>query len=361
MNIHPNFVDSGIIPILLCLSINFCVAQNITDAEKNLYTLKNYEYCLFYDEQASKLEGVDLNSLDCSINLNEEYFSKETKALLIEVLNKKYSDEYIRNIAKKRIFISYKTELKEISKKLTDSTNLIYPKSFNRRISDGYEKEKKELEQLLSSGEPDTIPKFKRQFDDLFNYLKKYKVSNSLIYAVAFVEDRQRAIPLLKELLKDTTHLNTSAIKLSLAKLRLEPYYTNQLLKLQEEVNFITSHKNGDNDYNSDINIFYAYPRAGMLLTKEAILIYSKLLEAKYFNTIDLGDVSENSIPVRTLNNLLNLINNKDFHENFQDSYGYPKHIFTKKDIKWAKEWFELNKDKLEINEKHIPKLYQTL
>ncbi|MFL0105908.1 hypothetical protein, partial [Tenacibaculum maritimum] len=270
---------------------------------------------------------------------------------------------YISKVSKKRVLLNSKLKLEDISKKLKDSTNFMYRNRFNRRLYNGYEKQKKELEGVLLSQVLDTFPKYKRELDDLYNSLKRYKISNTLIYAVAFVEEKERAILFLKELLKDTIHVNVSAIKLSLAKLKVEPYYTNQLTKLKEEINYIILNKNEDNSKTPLMNIRYAYPRTGMLLTKEAILIYSKVLEAKYFDTIDHGDVSEISIPARTLSFLFNLIDNYDFKEYFKDQYGYPKSYldYRKKDIQWAIEWLRINKSKLKINDKHIPSLHEKL
>ncbi len=353
-----------ILPILLLVSIYSCKAQNISDSERLTYTLENYEHCLFYSDQLSKDEGINLRKLNCGgYHIYKRDYTKKSKELLLEVIKKKYSNEYIKEISKKRVLKNYKSRLEEISEKLKDSANFMYGKRFNRRQYTGYKKQKVELEKLLSSGQPDTIPKYKKEIDNLSNYLQNYKISNSLIYAVAFVEEKDKAITFLKELLKDTTHISGSAIKLSLAKLKVEPYYTNQLTKLKENVDYILSNKDGDNRENSLINIKSAYPRAGLLLTKEAILVYSKVLEAKYFDTIDHGDVSESSIPIRTLDYLLDLINNSDFQDYFKEEDGFHKSYLecTKADVEWVIEWFKSNKDKIEINKEHIPSLYSHL
>ena len=207
----------------------------------------------------------------------------------------------------------------------------------------------------------DTIPEYKNRLDRLYKSLKKYKLPNGLIYSVAFVEDRDKAIPFLKELLNDTIHINSYAIKIALAKLKVEPFYTSQFIKLKEEVKHIVTVQEDEN--NSRINIFYAYPRTGLILTKEAIFAYSKVLEAKYFDTIDHGDVSESSIPIRTLDHLFKLIDNNDFKEHFKNEEGYLKSYLecTKEDIKWAIEWFKKNKNKIIVNQNHIPLLHEGL
>ena len=83
----------------------------------------------------------------------------------------------------------------------------------------------------------------------------------------------------------------------------------------------------------------------------------------KYFETIDYGDVSESSIPVRVLTHLLKLIDNNDFKEHFKDDYGYPKTIdkITKNDIEWAIKWFRINKEKIISNKSHVPLLNDQL
>ena len=358
-SIDKNYIKTWVFTIIFCVTICSCKAQNIYDGERNLYTLKNYEHCLFYDNPTNKAEGIDLRKLDCSINFNKKYFTPESKELLLEVIKKKYSDEYIKEVSKKRVFLSFKSRLEEISEKLKDSANFMYANRFNKRHYSGYKRQKEELEELLSDKELDTIAAiFKRQIDNLYNSNQNYKISNSLIYAVAFVEEKDKAIPFLKGLLKDTTHINASSIKLSLAKLKVEPYYTNQITKLTDDVNQIISNKDGDNYINSEINR-YAYSRAGLLLTKEAILLYSKVLGAKYFDTIDHGDYSEDSIPIRTISNLLKLIKNEDFQSYYEDLDECLK--CKEKDIKWAIKWFKLNKDKLKINKEHTPSLHNKL
>lgn len=318
---------------------------------------------MFYDDEANKIDGINTRKLNCGLTYDKRYFTDESKELLLEVIKKRYSDEYIMGLSKREVRLNYKSRLEEISEKLKDSANFMYGKRFNKRLYAGYKKQKVKLEKLLSSQQPDTIPDYKRQLDNKYNYYRNYKISRSLIYAVAFVEEKNKAITFLKELLKDTTHISGSAIKLSLARLKVEPYYTNQLTKLKENVDYILLNKDGDNRENSLINIKSAYPRAGLLLTKEAILIYSKVLEAKYFDTIDHGDVSESSIPIRTLDHLLDLINNSDFQDYFKEENGFSKSYLecTKADVEWVIEWFKSNKDKIEIKKSHIPSLYNHL
>lgn len=344
-----------IVPVFLLLFSYSCRAQNIPRGERTLYTLKNYEHCLFYNDELSKAEGVNLRKLNCGLSYNKRYYDKESKELLFKVIKKKYSGEYIRAIAKKRVLLSLKSDLESYSEKLKDSANFVYNNRFFKKQYNGYKKQKMRLEKLLSNKQMDTVPEFKEDINRLYMGMKDYKIYHSLVYAVAYVEEKDKAIPFLKELLKDTVHINSYPIKRALAKLGVEPYYTNELTKLKEEVNYIISNKDGDNYKNSKINIKQAYPRAGLLLTKEAILIYAKVLEAKYFDTIDHGDYSEDSIPIRTLDYLLNLIENRDFQDYFKEEDGSSRSFdYTKKDVEWVIEWLKLNKDRIEINKDHV-------
>jgi len=307
----------------------------------------------------SENEGVDIKKLNYSpYYLNKKDYTDENKKLLFQVIKKKYSDEYIREISKKRVLYGIKSKLKSISKKLKDSSNFTHSNKFLKKRFFNTKKRKEKIEKLLLNPNFDTIPEYKAQLNKLYTSLKNYKLPNSLIYSVAFVEDKNKAIPFLKELLNDTIHINPYAIKISLAKLKVEPFYTSQFLKLKEEVKHIITVQGDKN--NSRTNIFYTYPRAGLLLTKEAILTYSKTLEAKYFDAIDHGDVLESSIPARTLNHLLKLIDNHDFKEYFKND-GYPKSYleYTKEDIEWAIEW--LKKNKLIVNQNHVPLLHEKL
>jgi len=343
------------------LGLYSCKAQNIYDDEIISYTLKNFEHCLFYNEQLSKSEGIDIRKLNRSpYYLNKKDYTDESKKLLLQIIKKRYSDEYIRDVSKKRILFSFKSELREISEKLKDSSNFIRLNKFYKSHYFNVKKRQKKIQKILSNPKMDTIPEYKNRLDRLYKSLKKYKLPNGLIYSVAFVEDRDKAIPFLKELLNDTIHINSYAIKIALAKLKVEPFYTSQFIKLKEEVKHIVTVQEDEN--NSRINIFYAYPRTGLILTKEAIFAYSKVLEAKYFDTIDHGDVSESSIPIRTLDHLFKLIDNNDFKEHFKNE-GYLKSYLecTKEDIKWAIEWFKKNKNKIIVNQNHIPLLHEGL
>lgn len=357
-----NYIKKSSLLIFLILNLYSCKAQNIYNNERISYTLNNFEHCFFYSKKLSESEGVDLKKINCSpYYLNKRDYTIESKKKLLEIIEKKYTNEYIRKISKKRILFGFKSELRKVSEKLKDSINFMYGDKFNKRLYIGYKKQKKKLETLLSSKKLDTIPEYKKRVENLYNYLQKYKISNSLIYAVSFVIHKDEAIPFLKGLFKDTTHINTSAVELSLAKLKVEPYFTNQLTKLKKDVNDIISNIGGDNDENSKINRRFAYPRVGLLLTKEAISIYAKVLEAKYFDEIDHGDYSEVSIPIEALEHLLKLIKNTDFKEYFKDEYGHSKYPLTKEDVKWAIEWFKKNGDKIIINDKHIPLLHNEL
>ncbi len=339
--------------IFLLLGIYSCKSQHIL-AKKNLYTLRHYNRCLFYDNETNRLENIDVKMFhsDCSVDYyNREYFTDESKKLLLKVIKKRYSDEYIKTATEKRVLLRFKSKLKRVSEKLKDSTNFMYYGRFDRRDFVGANRIKKELVSIISSNQRDTISKYKNEIGVLYNYLKKYKIDNSLIYAVAFMIEKDKAIPFLKGLLKDTIHINTYAVKKSLAKLKIEPYYTEQLKELEKEVTYILENKNGGYDKNLTIQR-YTYLRVRFLNTKKAVLIYSKLLESEYFDTIEEDDYSYSSIPIIVLGNLLELIENKDFKSHFKSSsYGYSCSQCVEKDVKWAIEWFKSNKDNIKVNE----------
>ncbi len=338
--------------IFLLLGIYSCKAQHIL-AKKNLYTLKHYDRCLFYDDVINRLENIDVKMLnaDCSVDYyNKKYFTDESKKLLLEVIKKRYSDEYIKMATQKRVLLRLKSRLKKVSEKLKDSVNFMYHGRFNKRAFVGANRIKKELVSIISSNQRDTIPKYKNDIDAVYTSLKKYKIDNSLIYSVAFMIEKDKAIPFLKGILKDTIHINTYAVKKSLAKLKIEPYYTEQLKELEKEVTYILENKDGNYDENLNIQK-KAYLRVRFLNTKKAVLAYSKLLESKYFNTIDEGDYSIASIPIITLGDLLKLIENKGFKSYFKSSsHGYNCSRCVEKDVKWAIEWFKSNKDNIQLN-----------
>ena len=123
-----------ILPILLLVSIYSCKAQNISDSERLIYTLENYEHCLFYSDQLSKDEGINLRKLNCrGYHIYKRDYTKKSKELLLEVIKKRYSNEYIKEITKNRVRLNYKSRLESYSEKLKDSANFIYGKRFNKR------------------------------------------------------------------------------------------------------------------------------------------------------------------------------------------------------------------------------------
>lgn len=60
-----NYIENMNVFALLLISMYVCKAQNISDKERLSYTLKNFEHCLFYSDQLSKEEGINIRKLNC--------------------------------------------------------------------------------------------------------------------------------------------------------------------------------------------------------------------------------------------------------------------------------------------------------
>lgn len=307
------------------------------------YTLNNYEYKLFYTEDILRSEGKkEAKQFLCNIPYHPIYYDSINRELLYKVLTTRYDDEFIMKIVNKTI-------RHDINKRLQNYQNLdletdFLKKKFNLIIT--------KLRKLQNSTQLDTVPKYKKLKEVLFKRLKNYKFSDNLVYAVAVNSNKdKRFVSLLKGFLKDSTHINVDVVKLSLSRLMYRPYFEKTLHKLKEKIE--GSKRVKDLDSLLDIKS-YTFSVASWLLTKEAILLYSKLLKTKYFDAIDHGDVSEFSLPVEVVEDLRLVIANKDFQNYYK---GKMLIDYTKKDIDWAIKWFKNNKDNLQLNKDYIPYL----
>jgi hypothetical protein len=301
-------------PIIIVLSFFLisvdAVAQDSLDAGREKQLAK-----LIENIRKPGFLAIDLFSFE------RKYFNKQMKTRLIEVLANKWTEEELLTWAEKDIngdfYRGYREEKAgELSKKLNKDYNNIIDSLKNQQIT------------------------------EIKKRTKRYKIDDNLILSVAWL-DMQEAVPVLTNALQNPQQYNNEKVRLSLARLRVEPYYSEALkyysVKQKDQYGEFTT--NPISDY---------YQRSRRLLficTPASIEVASQWLKS----TKKVNPLSEGNDLVPLANfaviDLSEMILNEEFRkicnpEKFQESAGAVK----PKELEFCKKWILANKNKMMLN-----------
>jgi predicted transposase YbfD/YdcC len=254
-------------------------------------------------------------------NFERKYFDKQMKTRLLEVISNKWTEEELVLWAKKDINGNFYKNFRE---------------SNAQRLSKKYNTDyKKNLDSIEN-----------RQIQEIKDSYKQERIDNNLILSVAWL-DMQEAIPVLKNALQNTKQYNSEKVRLSLARLKVEPYYS-------EAIKFYSAkQRNQYGDFETN-PIYDYYQRSRSLLficTIESVEVASQWLKVtKKVNMISDGE-RMTSIANFAVIDLSEMILNKDFRkicypEKFQETADAVK----PKELEFCKNWILVNKNKMILN-----------
>ena len=336
-------IISVVIGLLFSLS---CSSQSALQKEINRlsYTLDNYEYCTYYsDIELSNISDLNKDFFNCNLSNQKEAYTNVIKSKVYDLIKKKYSEEELKKIAEHKLKLNFENQLKQIDQFIADTIG----KNFSQRIIKNALKKRDSLSTVLKmdiTRHPSYIA--------LFNSIKTIKKPNGLMFKSMFL-DKNNIIPVLKEGYKDTARYNTRTIQFLLAKLKEEPYYSQELDSLSFYIDKVFNNQD-DPGKMKKLQDNVCFPRASFIFSDKSIKIYARLLDINFHESIDEEDVIIYSIPARAVAHLHSIINNKDFKKYFEDKL-VPLDV-NKKDIIWVKNWIINNEGSYELNKNFISK-----
>jgi hypothetical protein len=252
------------------------------------------------------------------------YFDTKKKNRLLEVLANKWTDEELIPFVKKYID-SDTAKQEQIS---------IRAKELAERKKMPYQKIKDSLTSI-------EISRVKER-------TKQLRINDFIILLVGWL-DMQEAIPVLRSALNDGKLYNNELVRLALARLLVEPYYSEALKKYSSRGTLII---NGIR-INDPIREYYEKaPKLIYIATQESIFAITDWFNRKEKVSPESHDDRLFSVAIYPTQSFIYLIDNESFQKNFtkeKRAVFLPSSI-TKSDIEFVKKWMLANKGKYEFD-----------
>jgi hypothetical protein len=271
---------------------------------------------LVEDIRKPRFSGTEL------FNFERKYFNKKIKDRLLEVLSNKWTDKELNVWVQKYVIedstIQYSVDF--------------YAKEISKRKKIPYQKARDSLQGV--------------KIEQVKERTKQGRIDNNLILLVGWL-DMQEAIPVLKNALQNSRQYNNEKVRLSLARLGVEPYYSEALKY------YSVKQKNEYGEFETDpISDYYQRGRRLLFIcTPASIEVASQWLKS----TKKVNPLSEGNYLVPLANfavvDLSEMILNEDFRkicnpDKFQESAGAVK----PKELEFCKKWILSNKSKMILN-----------
>ncbi len=278
------------------------------------------------------------------------YYTEASRQLLLEVLKDDWiTKEQKRSGAEKKVW-------QQVDRRIDTYENVISDTIKYK----GLKRKRKHFLTLLDSLKElkrlniDTVNSFQTALNGWMQEMDQRRIPDLYIYTAGMLDD-DRYIPLLKEALNDTIRYNPYAVKLALARNKVDPLV--QEVMENNSINIKLFKKEEDQYYLSNTEIF---PVLAYLASDNSIREYSKLLTLEHFECIDHGDYEQCSIPHSTIENLYIMILNKSFRNYLKDyMIGVvpdPKKL-SNREITWVQNWLEKNYGNYELDRDFYPGL----
>jgi len=238
--------------------------------------------------------------------------------------------------------------LELLTKNWNEDEKEIYRKKYNT-FNESHNK--KETEKILKK---DSLRTYKEVHDSISKVeadkmiednINSYQISSELI-KLAGKLDMQEAIPYLEAILKDPKHYDKEVARLSLARLRVEPYYSEVLAECQSsEIVY------GRGDIYTDIRT-----KADNLLflaSQESIYAFRKLLEQREKYDPYHGHGTEEDyqyIVAYPTAFLFHFIQDEELREYVKEKELYAPFSVTLEDIIYMQEWLEEHKGNISFD-----------
>ncbi len=296
--------------LILILAISYFSGKAQDMPDKTKEDLKHF-LSLVKKPYKYRYPNLDLYSFK-----REYYNDPEIKKRFLEILSNKWTEEELNVWAEDYIKSGFQEYRKSLAEEIAKKGKMTYEKALDSLI-----RVYKNIE--------------------IQNILKNEKVSPLIIRFAAWI-DMEESIPILKEALNDPKHYDLWPIRLALARLKVEPYYTDIL----KEYSFIPKKYKYDRAAAGD---FSRSERVLMYLaTQESIYVLSEWLYREERVRPISDDDYEVSIATYAVSTFTRLINNESFKKRFPESLTMME--VKKEDIEFCKKWFKENKGKLEFN-----------
>lgn len=275
------------------------------------------------------------------------YYTEASRQILLEILKDDWiTEEQKRKEAKKRVWQQVNRQIDTYEDVINDTIKY-----------EGFKRKRKHFLTLLDSLKElkrlnvDTVNSFQTAVNRWMQEMNIRRMPDLYIYTSGML-DSTLYLPFLKEALKDTVKYNPCAVKMALARYKINPYQTEMLKEHKIDLKDLRGQSI------NELTLFetrIAMPRLFYLCSQESVKEYSKLLSLGHFKRIDEDDYSIYSIPSGVLGALSVLILNTDFQE-YLRKVNPPDNV-TKDHITWVQNWLEKNYGNYELDRNFYPGL----
>lgn len=332
-----------LILILILLNINVCLSGQAYATEQQIEDGKDSVY---QQLQKSLKPEYYMNPPNLSYS-SKEYYTEDSKQLLVEVLEDTWMtyDQKLA-LAKQEVLKRLNNEI-DISEAISSDT--VKYKDFSSSRRKHFKVYADSLKRLKFSN-LDTMESFQVIVQEQIQRINARRMPNIYIYTSGMMDD-ERFIPILQELLSNSVKYDINAVKLALARYKVEPYNKQILDENKIDINELKNINLVELILLENNKIF---PRVAFLCNQEIVREYAKLLHLNHFDCIDEGDYQICSVPSSVIIGLDNILLNNDFKAHFKNISPY---TVTDKQINWALDWIKKNYGNYELNRNFYPGL----
>lgn len=278
------------------------------------------------------------------------YYAEASRQLLLEVLKDDWiTKEQKRGEAEKKVWQQVDRQIDTYGDVISDTIKY-----------KGFKKKRQHFITLLDSLKRlkqlnvDTVNSFQTVVNRWVQEMDQRRIPDLYIYTAGML-DSMLYVPFLLKALEDTVKYNPYAVKLALARNKVDPFV--QEVMENNSINIKLFKKEEDQYYLSNTEIF---PVLAYLASDNSIREYSKLLTLEHFECIDYGDYEKCSIPHSTIENLYIMVLNESFRNYLKDyMVGVvpdPKKL-SNREITWVQNWLKENYGNYELDRNFYPGL----
>ncbi|HZY78513.1 MAG TPA: hypothetical protein VFE50_03255 [Cyclobacteriaceae bacterium] len=296
---------------------------------------------------------TDLSSFPEHTPFDRAYYNEASKNEVLKRLQNTWTDEEKHELSQQAARAHFETEIAELRQLLE-----------RRDLSEGQgNKIKQQLDtlQMIINTNRITHPLYRAAVEAKMKAIDRHRVDDRLILLAGFLDDK-RYVPVLRNAIGDSIHYAQHHVKLALARLNEEPFYSEMIAFYRVDYNKIQKLKSDHYELNQ---YFFDLCRGLLYIrSQESILELGNFLSAELKVTdpvaINSEDVGYSPVSRQAFEAITRLLNNEDIKAYLKSN---PKELnvnpiqrtvsqeapISKRHVIWLDNWMKKNFGRYEI------------